>query len=77
MSAVASVSTSGVFPTGILRLVAAARSTLSTPTAQLLITFRRRRGGNEFRINGVGEQREKTFHVPCSSEHFSSRGRCL
>ena len=33
MSAVLSVSTSGVFPTGIPRSVAAARSMLSTPTA--------------------------------------------
>src|SRR5215213_8344832 len=38
-SAVASVSTSGVFPTGILRAVAALTSMLSKPTAWLLITF--------------------------------------
>src|SRR5574341_202989 len=38
-SAVASVSTSGVLPTGILRTVAAFTSMLSNPTAWLLITF--------------------------------------
>ena len=40
MSAVVSSSTSGVFPTGIPRAVAASRSTLSTPTAKFEIARR-------------------------------------
>ena len=62
MSAVASVRTSGVLPTGIRRLVAAATSILSTPTAQLLMTRSLGAAVHDGAVHGVSEQRQQAVH---------------
>ena len=60
-SAVASVSTSGVLPTGMPRAAAASRSMLSVPTAMFAIACRRGRGVEQRGVDAVGEQRQQAL----------------
>ena len=73
-SAVASVSTSGVLPTGMPRAAAASRSMLSVPTAVVRDRPQPRRGVEQRPVDAVGDERQQPVRVARALAQRSAGG---